>query len=98
MEYPLFRALAALDEQTALFLILTDALLGLFVLACCLLVVRYLLRDIRYRRRARSMSLTSTGLTMADGGEEIRRDSTFVSSEGILPRKPKESDGERRNG
>jgi len=96
MEYPLVRALAALDERTALFLIITDALLGLLVLVFFLLVVRYLLREIRYRRRARAMSLTSTGLTMADGGEETRSESTFVGSEGILRKKPDKGNGAPR--
>jgi len=65
----LWWANASGDETLTLFLIITNAVLGIFVLGCILLVVRTLIREILLRRRARSFSVTGLGVTMADGGQ-----------------------------
>ena len=66
------RAWSALNpgvEPLTTFLIITNILLGLFVLGCMLLVIRTLFREIIIRRRARSYSVTGLGLTLTDGGQ-----------------------------
>lgn len=65
----IWAALSSGDEPLTLFLIITNVVLGLFVLGCILLVVRTLFREIFLRRRARSFSVTGLGVTMADGGQ-----------------------------
>jgi hypothetical protein len=62
-------ALAPGVEPLTTFLIITNVLLGLFVLGCMLLVIRTLFREILIRRRARSYSVTGLGVTLTDGGQ-----------------------------
>jgi hypothetical protein len=57
------------DEPLSGFLIATNVILGLFVLGCVLVVLRTLLREVVLRRHARSLAVTSLGVTMADGGQ-----------------------------
>jgi hypothetical protein len=66
--------LRSFDEPLTGFLIATNIILGLFVLGCILLVIRTLIREILIRKRARSLSVTGLGVTMADGGERKGRE------------------------
>ncbi len=74
-----------LAERITLFLIATNVLLGLLVLVCWVLVLRRILQELGIRRRMRSMTVSSIGVTMADGG--ARRDGStqlFVTRNGTI--------------
>ena len=71
MAYTVFPALVTLDERVTLFLIITNVFLGLIVLTLCLIVARKTFRELRFRRKARSMLVSSVGLTLPDGGERL---------------------------
>jgi hypothetical protein len=65
----LWAGLRSFDEPLTGFLIATNIVLGLFVLGSIVLVIRTLFREVFLRKRARSLSVTGLGVTMADGGE-----------------------------
>lgn len=85
---------AALDpgvEPLTTFLIITNLLLGLFVLGCMLLVIRTLVREIIIRKRARSYSVTGLGVTLADGGQHRGAEGHLtVATNGTIQRDEKE--------
>ncbi len=89
---------ATLAERITLFLIATNVLLGLLVLVCWVLVLRQILQELGIRRRMRSMTISSIGVTMADGG--ARRDGStqlFVTRNGTI-KKQQRSGKDTRQG
>jgi hypothetical protein len=65
----LWMGLRLFDEPLTGFLIATNIILGVFVLGCILIVIRTLFREVILRKRARHLTVTSLGVTMADGGQ-----------------------------
>jgi hypothetical protein len=92
----LWAGLRSFEEPLTGFLIATNIILGLFVLGCILLVIRTLLREILFRKRARSLAVTSLGVTMADGGESsgseghlsVAKNGTIHPEDGRTPEDP----------
>jgi hypothetical protein len=79
------------DEPLTTFLIITNLLLGLFVLGCILLVIRTLFREIIIRSRARSSSVTGLGVTLPDGGQTRNTEGHLtVSRNGTIQREEEE--------
>ncbi len=78
-------ALSPGDEPLTVFLLITNAALGLFVLGCILLVLRTLFREIILRSRARSFSVTGLGVTLRDGGQSKDPEGRlFVEKDGTI--------------
>jgi hypothetical protein len=72
------------DGRT-IFLIATNIILGLGVLLCCGIVIRILLKEVAFRKRARALRLSKLGVTIADGGRRIgQNERLFVTRAGTL--------------
>jgi hypothetical protein len=81
-----------LSDPNAFWLNVTNIALGLVTLICCAVVGYSVVQEIlvRYRNRKaveaddHTFLATDLGLTMADGGESIKKSSLSVSEKGLV--------------